>query len=124
MILNGLWLVIFCSDSTTGFVLGLIDITGMVITQIYMMQKSTRAKINTIEFISIRCGITIYTGWVTAATILGVTYVLQCFGMDTNESTWAVNILYIALFIYVLASFMERNPLYGAVYIWVLIAIN
>jgi len=40
------------------------------------------------------------------------------------ESTWTCIIFYVALVVYVLASAMERNPLYGGVYIWVLFAIK
>jgi len=51
--------------------------------------------------------------------------VLQAlFGSGDSQTTWTVIILYVALVIYVLASFMERNPGFGAVYIWVLFAIK
>ena len=93
------------------------------------MQKSTRAKVNAIEFISLRMGFTIYTGWVTAATILNTTFFLKSVGMKGasagfDETTWVCIVFYVALVVYILASFMERNPLYGAVYIWVLFAIR
>jgi len=93
------------------------------------MQKSTRAKVNVVEFISLRMGFTIYTGWVTAATILNTTFFLKSVGMKEGssgfpETTWVCIIFYVALVIYILASLMERNPLYGAIYIWVLFAIK
>jgi benzodiazapine receptor len=93
------------------------------------MQKTTRAKLNVVEFISLRMGFSIYTGWVTAATILNATFFLKSVGVKGasagfSESTWTCIILYVALIVYVLASFMERNPLYGAVYIWVVVAIR
>jgi hypothetical protein len=84
---------------------------------------------NVVEFISLRCGVTIYTGWVTAATILNTSFFLKSIGMKDpsaglGETTWVVVILYVALVVYVLASFMERNPLYGGIYIWALFAIR
>ena len=101
----------------------------MLVTQLYIMQKAVRAKINTMEFISLRCGFTIYTGWLTAATILNAAIFLKSVGMvdpsaGLSETTWVCVILYIALIIYIVTSFMERNPLFGAIYIWVLFAIR
>ena len=89
----------------------------------------TRSKVNTIEWISLRCGFTIYAGWVTAATILNVTYMLKSFGVaDPNipidEETTAVIILWIALVIYNVATYLERNPLFGGIFIWVIFAIH
>jgi predicted MFS family arabinose efflux permease len=71
----------------------------------------------------------IYSGWVTAATIIGVATVLvRTFGMTEpnaglSNNTWAIIIIYVALVIYQLASYRERNPAYGAVYFVVLIGI-
>jgi len=129
MIGNGAWLIIFMTNSTAGFVLSLLDIIMMLATQVYIMGKSTRAKVNVVEFISLRCGFSIYTGWVTAATILNTTFFLKSAGMKDpsagfGETTWVVIIFYIALCVYVSASFYERNPLYGGIYIWVLFAIK
>ena len=93
------------------------------------MRKSCEYKVNIVEFIALRIGFSLYTGWVTAATILNVSFFLNSVGMKNpnagfDETTWVVIIFYIALVIYILASFVERNPLYGAVYIWVLFAIK
>jgi len=101
----------------------------MLITQVYIMRLSTRNKVNTWEFITLRCGFSIYTGWVTAATILNATFLLKSYGVEGDnagltEDTWCVVILWVALCVYVLASFMERNPLYAAIFIWVLVAIR
>merc|ERR1711907_684071 len=40
------------------------------------------------------------------------------------EGYMTVGVLWVALVIYNLASYMERNPLYGSVFIWVLLAIR
>ena len=126
---NALWLVVFGQNAAWAFGISLVVIIGMLGTQVYIMRQSTRSKVNTFEFITLRCGFTIYTGWVTAATILNVTFFLKSLGMKDDkagfsEDTWCVIILWVALCVYVLASFMERNPLYAAVYIWVLVAIR
>ena len=83
------------------------------------------SKLNIVEIVSLRIGMTIYTGWVTAATIVSTTILLKALGMKDpshafTETGMAVFIIYVALFIYILVSAYERNPLYGCVYIWVL----
>jgi hypothetical protein len=129
MVLNAVWLILFMLNGTLGFTLSGIDIFAMLASQFYIMRKSCEVKVNIVEFVAIRIGFTLYTGWVTAATILGVTYFLLSLGMKNpnagfDESTWSVIILWVALMIYVAASIYERNPLYAAVYIWVVFAIK
>jgi len=72
----------------------------------------------------------IYGGWLTTATILNVCFLLKSIGVDTgntnvpNEIFWSKAILSVAFLIYNSYSSIERNPLYGAVFIWVLTAIQ
>jgi len=64
-------------------------------------------------------------GWVTAATILNIAFMLKSWGLKGDfEVTLSVCILAVAEVIYVIISYVERNPLFGAVYIWVLFAIK
>jgi len=129
MTLNGIWLLVFMTNTAVGFGFAFLIIASMTATQTFIMLKSTRAKCNIAEIIALRCGFTVYTGWVTAATIVNASNFLKLLGMKNpnagfDESTWTVIMLYVALIVYVLASFMERNPLFGAVYIWVVFAIR
>jgi len=72
----------------------------------------------------------IYSGWLTAATILTASTTLQKLGMmDPNiiygdEQQWTVLTLWIALVIYNIAQYSEKNPIYGAVFVWALLAIT
>ena len=101
----------------------------MLATNSYMMAASLREKTNYWEWVGLRAGMTIYSGWVTAATILNATFMLKRFGVADpnisflNEEQWTVIILYIALVIYNLAASIEINPLFGSVFIWVITAI-
>jgi len=93
------------------------------------MRHATRSKVNVVEFISLRLGFTIYTGWVTAATILNVSFFLKSVGMQEgsagfSESAWTCIILWVALVIYWACTFVERNPLFGCVFFWVVSAIR
>jgi len=83
------------------------------------------------EFITLRCGFSIYTGWVTAALIINVAILLKSLGMKGDnaglglaEDTWCVVILWVAICIYILASFRERNPIYALIFVWVIVAIH
>jgi len=41
-----------------------------------------------------------------------------------NEMFWSKVILVVALFLYNAYSFVGRNPLFGLIYVWVLLAIR
>ena len=136
MIINGLWLLIFQTYSGFGMIAGLLDIALMLATNIYIMMVSDRSSVNVTEWIGLRGGFSIYSGWVTAATILNATFLLKFFGVTEetgpnnvfwgliNEEQTTIIILYVATFIYNLASYTEMNPLYGSVFIWVVTAIR
>lgn len=102
----------------------------MLVTQIIILRQLIRTpKLNVVEFISLRIGFTIYSGWVMAASIINTTYFLKSVGMEEpnagfTESVWTIIVLYVALVIYWAATFMERNPLFGCVYLWVIFAIK
>ena len=44
--------------------------------------------------------------------------------MDQNEQEWGVAIIWVAFVIYNVASIREKNPVYGLVYVWVIVAIK
>jgi hypothetical protein len=130
MLSNGMWIVIFSTFTWWGFVLGLMDISFMLATNIYIMMISDRTSVTITELIGLRGGFTIYSGWVTAATIINVAFLLKSvFGFAdpmtyVSEEQIAIVILFVALAVYNLASYIELNPLYGSVFIWVLMAIR
>ena len=93
------------------------------------MRISLRRSLNVYEFIGLRVGFSIYSGWVTAATILNVAIFLKSVGVrdpdiSYSEESFAVVILCVAEVIYVATTVCENNPVYGVVYIWVLLAIR
>ena len=130
MIINGVWLGLFQTFTGWGFVLALIDIFAMLASNLYIIWLSNRTSVNVTEWISLRGGFSIYSGWVTAATILNVAFMLKYFGVaDPNipsfdEEQITIGVLFVALAIYNLASYVELNPLFGSVFIWVLVAIR
>lgn len=100
----------------------------MIGSALFMEVVSMRMEVNGWEWVFIRGGISIYCGWLTAATILNFTATLKHYGFEGfdwySEEAITITILYIAWFIYTLASYVELNPLYGAVFMWVCLAIR
>jgi len=130
MLLNGIWLVIFQTNSVIGFTVGALVIAGILSTDLFMMMKSTRTPVNVYEWISMRGGFSIYSGWVSAATILNIYYMLKSWGLVDGSIFWGLDeeslgvvVLYVAWAIYNVAAYSERNPLYGSVLIYVIYAI-
>lgn len=95
-----------------------------------MMYKATETYASPIEWISMRGGFSIYSGWVTAATILNLAFVLKRLGVaDPNipffdEEELSIFMLYAVFLIYNYVAFDDHNPIYGGVYLWVLAAIH
>ena len=68
-ILNGLWIMLYLTNTTVGFGLALLDMIALLITCVIIMVKSTNAKVNLFEGITLRGGFSVYAGWVSAAMI-------------------------------------------------------
>jgi hypothetical protein len=128
MFLNRLWLMIFTRYNLTAFFISAVEIFGLLGTCLYIMMVVSRNKLNTFEVISVYTGFSLYSGWVTTATILNVTFCFKGVGfreekMDMSESTVACFILWIAEIIYIVASYREQNVVFGSVWIWAAFAI-
>lgn len=127
MLLNAAWLVVFGQNELWAFCLSWCIIVGMVITQTIIMRLAVRNELNIVEYIGLKVGFSIYNGWVSAATILNTAFVIKSadigFFMD-HEVGWGVIMLWVALVLYCTVSTLEKNPIYGAVYLWVLFNIN
>jgi hypothetical protein len=131
MLANALWLYLFSLDSAKYFGIALLDIVVMLVTAIVTLNITTHNHLNNrYENILFRGGMSIYAGWLTTATILNATFFLKSLGVDhgntnvPNEIFWSKSILSVAFVIYNSYSAIERNPLFGAVFIWVLAAIK
>ena len=81
MLANGIWMIVFITNSLWGFIISALLIAVILVTNILMMMASFRSQVNWIEMIGIRGGLSIYTGWITAATIVNIAYMLKSLGM-------------------------------------------
>ena len=128
MLTHAVWQTIFLTNSGAGFIISSIDIIAMLGSAYYLMFASLRATNNWMEFITMRMGFSVYAGWLTAATILNISFVLQWAGLKgpdlaISEEIIGVIKIWLAFVVYEFVSYFDRNPIYGAVFIWVLAAI-
>jgi hypothetical protein len=102
MVLNGCWLPIFQMNSTAGFICANVIILVMLATALLMAKYAVNAKLNWPEWIGFRLGMSIYAGWLSAATILNFSISLKVSGAADgwNEAGWSVAILWVAVVIY------------------------
>ena len=64
------------------FLISAADILVMLSSGLYMLVKISRSHLNIVECICFYGGVSIYTGWVTVATILNLSYVFKDLGMS------------------------------------------
>ena len=139
MILNGLWLIVFVRDNKWTHLLSEVINLALLATCLRIMMLSCRAELTTFEAIIIRTGFSLYSGWVTAANVLNIFFVIKSWKSpsveddeytaikeeaDKGETSLAVKALYIVFVIYAAISIEELNPAYGIVLLWVYRAIQ
>ena len=139
MMLNGVWLIFFVRDSKWMFVFAELINAALLATCITIMALSTRADLNLFEAIVIRTGFSLYSGWVTAANVLNIFFIIKSWKVpnvddyelkgvkeeaDQAESSLTCKVLWLCALIYAGVTFEELNPVYGLVFIHVLIAIG
>jgi translocator protein len=119
MLFNSFWLIIFIQNNATAFGIDILVILVMLLTAVRIVKLSSSVKLNWIETITIRGGFTIYAGWVLVATILNITFWLKSVGM-ANDPERSIATLFAACVTYFVQAMRLRNPLFSAVYFWVL----
>jgi len=104
---------------------------AILVTCLWIMIKSSNAKLTLFEGITLRGGFTLYSGWITAAFIVSLSSLLYRLGMADpnilygfNEENLSQIIVWVAFIIYNVVAWNERNPLFGSIYIWVSLAIK
>jgi translocator protein len=122
MILNAIWLPTFMSNSTVGFIFAQIIIIPMLATALIMGKRAVNNHLSVPEMIGFRLGVSIYSGWLSTATILGAAIMFKTWGWSSangdDEVIPTVVMLWIAFVIYCVNTFLNRDPIFGGVYIW------
>lgn len=80
MILNTIWLPMFQSNSQWGFIASWVDILLIWLTNIYMLGVSSRNESWWLEALMVRIPFSVYSGWITCATVLNSVYMLMSWG--------------------------------------------
>jgi len=127
MLANALWLVCFGFNTPLAFFIALLDIIALLATGVKIMMLASRAELTKFERFIIGGGFTLYNGWVSAATILNVSFFLKSCGLGKDqewETAVTCSVLVVGWFVYLFVAFTEMNPLFGLVYIWPLLAIR
>ena len=126
MLLNSIWLPAFLSNTTTGFVLSGFIIIPMLLSALLMSKLTVDAKLDLVETIGLKWGMSVYSGWLTAASILNTAVVLKITGIADgwNERFWSILMLWVALMIYIGNAWLDSDPVYAATYIWALMGIK
>merc|ERR1719183_707329 len=124
------WWTFWYLDKPWAYILSDLMIIGMLWTAAMMMSLSTTMTTNWLEWLSMRETFSLYAGWLTAATILNTTIILRSYGVNQSTLPWGITeeqvtiaILWVAFVIYNARAYVDWNPLYGSVFIWVIIAI-
>jgi len=124
---NALWIIIFVQNEVWSMIVCLVLIVSLLTSNLFVLTKlePERKNLNWIEFIGFWVGYSIYTGWVSVATILNVSLVLARLGwkdgdsrMVWTEEGWTILILWVAVGIYVTYVTRWRNPVFGFVLAW------
>ena len=91
-----------------------------------MSKKTIDADLNTWETITFGGGMSVYSGWLSSATILTVSSMLKMTDISDgwDEELWTVIMLWVAAFIYMGNSFIDENSIYPSVFVWALLGIK
>jgi len=88
MIMNSVWLPVFQSNTDWGFIVGWFLIVGIWMTNTAIMVIAERSEMWWLEALLVRVPFSVYSGWVTGATVLNTAYMLKYMGMtDTIGAT-------------------------------------
>lgn len=130
----------FLTNSLWGFIVSWLIMLVILATNFSLMVISGRNEIWWPEVFTVRIPFALYSGWVTAATVLNTSVMLKSWGMwdgkdETkpgndiswdwanfmmfmDEEQWSVVVVWLVFVWYEVVSWSERNPLYGSVYTW------
>ena len=126
MVANIFWVPLFQLNTATGFFLSQLVISVLLSTALLISKEVNAAELNWIETIGLKWGTSLYSGWLSVATILNTGFVLKGSGIseDWDEGIWSVIMLWVAMMIYCAKAFLEEDPIYAAVYVWALFGIK
>ena len=134
MVLNGVWIQVFTLGTNVGYLLSIVIIAVMLLSTLDMAMTTLDAMSNgelddtLVARISLRGGMSIYAGWLTAANIIAGAQMLKLSGMSEangyDEELWTLVMLAVATVVFGATTYINDDPVYGAVLIWATIGIR
>lgn len=142
MLMNSAWLPVFQSNSQWGFIVGWVLLVGIWMTNTAMMVISQRTESWWLEALLVRVPFSVYSGWVTCATVLNTVYMFMSWGavdslkfsvgknngngwwswlepiMFINQNEWTIVIEWTLMIFFEIVAWWERNPVWGGVLAW------
>jgi hypothetical protein len=124
-LLNGSWILFW---HYLQFGMSWVVIVALLITLllIYTRLGIGRQPVSTKERLLVWTPFSIYTGWITVATIVATTVQLQVFGFEggpLTEPIWSALVLVVGAVIGGYVTYTRRDAAYGAVIIWAYVGI-
>ena len=126
MVANVFWVPLFQLNTFTGFLLSQLVISVILTTALLISKEANAAELNWIETIGLKWGTSLYSGWLSVATVLNTSFLLKESGIteDWNEAGWSIAMMWVAAAIYSAKAYLEEDPVYAAVYVWALFGIK
>ena len=81
-----IWLMIWGRDGKWAFTGAFIPIVVMLATCLQILFLADRSQVNTMEGIFIRGTFSLYSGWVTTATLLNILYILKSWNTPNYDA--------------------------------------
>lgn len=91
MLTQGAWLIVWLKGTPTAMLIAGAINFYMLSNGLVILQYAMYANLSMYEIISLRAGFSLYCGWVAAANIVNVAYVLKSsgFGSKDTELMWS-----------------------------------
>lgn len=123
LVFNLAWIVTFGWQL---FVLNSFILVGQFATGLWLYLALGREPDSDARFErALRAGASLYFGWLTVATVVGTssTLSLSWDGGALSAAAWTAILLVVASAIGLAVRFLQRDPVYGGVFVWALVAI-
>ncbi|WP_379127932.1 tryptophan-rich sensory protein [Paenibacillus sp. sgz500958] len=131
----GIWFILSCVFNMSWLILwhylhielSLAAMLLLLFSLIVIYRNTRIADIHTVGYTwLVKLPFSLYLGWISVATIVNVSIVLQknkWDGFGLGDSTWAVIMLCVGLLLAILVSYPHRDSIYPLVFVWAYVAI-
>lgn len=118
-LLNGVWIIAWHYELLW---LAAIIIVALLLTLMKINTRTTKQRVEIGSSLTIRLPFSIYSGWVTVATVANISALLVQVGLGDgfwlSAEAWTIVILVVAALIGIVTSWVNTSPAYVAVFVW------